>query len=330
MGSTFGPQFGEMILRTSLFFLLFVTLFGVAEGKIRFLTFHYNRPDFIEYQKRCFDKYLEERDEYELIVFNDAPTEEISKKIESECARLDVECVRFDQAWHNSQSSTVEQIKHWESDSSFDRSIPYNADFAELREKHPSVRHCNVIQYALDHYGYEHNDIVGLLDGDMFLVSSMSVRKEMGDFRILGTGKRAAEGECYFWVALCLIDFPNLPDRHTLKMGIANLNGEISDSGGASFHYLKRHARLPVKKLPKISIGINTTMNHKSSKKLGVPLEVMELVNSRYFTGELHLNCHFLHYLRSSFQNGDGVEVCTHSAISKKNDVFKSAMEKII
>ena len=77
-------------------------------AKVRILTFHYNRPDFLEYQMRAFQKYL--LDDYEVIVFNDAKDAGNECAIRSFCEEHGILCVRFEPEWHLVRS--VERLDH--------------------------------------------------------------------------------------------------------------------------------------------------------------------------------------------------------------------------
>jgi diphthamide synthase (EF-2-diphthine--ammonia ligase) len=67
-------------------------------AKVRILTFHYNQADFIEMQYKTLSKFL--KDDFELIVFNDARTEKNKKWIERVCDQYQIKCVRYEPQWH--------------------------------------------------------------------------------------------------------------------------------------------------------------------------------------------------------------------------------------
>lgn len=282
-----------------LFILLFLSF--QLEAKIRLLTFHYNRPDFIEYQKRCLDRFLVEKEDYELIVFNDGPTEEMASKIEAACNKWNVQCVRYNQSWHRS-APLIAKIKEWAKMPNLPDNFP---EFLELLDKHPSVRHCNVIQYALDNYGYNHDDIVGLVDGDMFLIRPTSIRQLLENYSIVGTQKTEA-GTDYFWVALTLFDMRKLPDRESLRFNVSWVGNCILDSGGHSYYYIQSHPDVPklmVKKVPLANVKQYKKVQLEKILKYS-PAEV-DLIKNMNHDAEFHFGGHFLHYLRSSFLNSE-------------------------
>ncbi|HEY4830992.1 MAG TPA: hypothetical protein VIH61_00300, partial [Waddliaceae bacterium] len=85
------------MLKHLIFFLTFLVNTQIF-ATIRILTFHYNQADFIEMQYKTLKKFL--KDDFELIVFNDAKTEKNEKWIESVCDQYQIKCVRFKPEWH--------------------------------------------------------------------------------------------------------------------------------------------------------------------------------------------------------------------------------------
>ena len=56
-------------------------------------THAYNRPDFIEIQHKIFQAFLE--DDYEFVVFSDAPDENMARQIKQMCDKYNIECIRI-------------------------------------------------------------------------------------------------------------------------------------------------------------------------------------------------------------------------------------------
>ena len=77
---------------------LTICLFSIAffskaslDAKVLIMTLSYNKPEFIRWQHATFKKFL--KDDYEFVVFNDAPNKKLSKKIEAACRKLKIECI---------------------------------------------------------------------------------------------------------------------------------------------------------------------------------------------------------------------------------------------
>ena len=68
---------------------LFV-LFSI-HGKVRILTFHCNKPEYILLQNLAFSHFMKE--DYEMIVFNDAKDSEMNDKITKNFIDLGIKCV---------------------------------------------------------------------------------------------------------------------------------------------------------------------------------------------------------------------------------------------
>lgn len=192
-------------------------------SKILLFTYAYNRPDFIKIQHKTFKKFLE--DDYEFIVFNDAPALEMENKINEICAHYGIRCVRIPQDIHDQP-----YLQRWPGEN-------YN---------HPTVRNVNVVQYSLDILGFDHDDIVVLLDSDMFLVKKFSVRDFLKGYdlggRLLGRGSRVACGDIlYLWHGLAFLDMRALPNKRSLNFNCGRVENLPIDAGGHSYYYLKSH-----------------------------------------------------------------------------------------
>jgi len=309
---------------THLFLLSLLACFQVY-GKVRILTFHYNRPDFIEIQYKTFKKFL--KDDHEIIVFSDAPTPELEEAIRVECEKYGITCIRFEQDWHY-ESSLITEIEQWEK-------MPNITGFAELgilKGRHPSVRHCHVIQYALDNYGYDHDDIVGIVDGDMFPIRPVSIREYLKDHKIIGTKKFDQTGNVEFlWVALSFFDVPNLPDVRTLQFHLSRIDRRITDSGGHSYYYLHDHPEVKHKKYQKVLLSSLRNKNIKELKQLGLNDKEIAYVRGSNYNTEFHLDYHFLHYSRSSFVNiFNSYAPETESFHQNKSNPFKNFIKSIL
>src|ERR1700694_1333846 len=100
-----------MNFKTSILLLLAFFIVNI-DGKIRLMTFHYNRPDFLELQCKCLNKFLKEKDDYELVVINDAVDPELREQIEQTCKEFGAQCVNYPQELHDT-GPLIEKIKRW-------------------------------------------------------------------------------------------------------------------------------------------------------------------------------------------------------------------------
>lgn len=252
-------------------FIFFLLLFANTElcAKVRILTFHCNQAQFIEMQYKTLSKFL--KDDFELIVFNDAKTAENEKKIEDACYEYQIKCVRFKPEWHLTDPLNT-YLKNQLEDPSTIGIWGWNAatSFEEFAN-HASVRHCHVIQYALDHYGYDHDDIVVIFDGDNFLIKPLSIRELLGENDIVGfnqwpdhQAQQRLKGELSVpkgmempWVVFIAFDPRKLPNVREMQFHVDVVSGHphlpnntISDTGAAIYKYLWKHPSLQLQMYP--------------------------------------------------------------------------------
>lgn len=190
------------------------------EAKILVFVPVYNRPDFIEWQHALFKKFL--KDDYELMIFNDADNDLMEQTIEKTCTNLGITYIRMPQELHNVDPKT-------------DRWCP-------------GYRHGEVLQYAFDHYGYDHDDIVAVFDSDMFLIREWSIREFLGDCEINGSvvyGDPTSQitGVC---VHFLMMNMPKLPDRRSFGFKSRAENG-YQEVGADSVPYFNTHKNLKIK-----------------------------------------------------------------------------------
>jgi glycosyltransferase involved in cell wall biosynthesis len=308
------------------FLLLFLLINTQIFAKIRILAFHCNQADFIEMQYKTLNKFLQ--DDFELIVFNDAKTEENKKWIENVCQAYQIKCVRFEPEWHLTdplntylqmrlqQPSTI-GIWGWNASTSI-----------EQLGAHASVRHSHVIQYALDHFGYCHDDIVVLMDGDNFLIKPLSIRELLGSNDIVGFNQWPDEGARLrrrgeltvpknmekFWVVFIAFNPRKLPDLYDLKFHVDVVSGHphlpnntISDTGAAIYNYLQNHPELKLQAYPWQDSGVfRYYFSNKELKDMNLSDRLIRFIqdiapgNVQFFVFE-----HFMHFSAGSFEVAD-------------------------
>lgn len=277
--------------------ILLSVFFFELESKIRILTFHYNRPDFIAIQYKTFKKFL--RDDHEIIVFNDAPTIDLERGIQEECDKYGIKCVRFEQHWHE-KTFLTDEIDKWATMPG----LTGVRELATLKGRHPSVRHCHVIQYALDNYGYDHDDVVGIVDGDMFPIRSVSIKEYLKNYEIVSmTNWDETRSVEFLWVGLCFFDVPRLPNIRTLKFHLSRIKNRVTDSGGHSYYYLQENPNIRYKKFKKTDAASYANMSINDLKRQGFNDKEITFLKRNIYNIEFHGDQKFLHYSRSSFVN---------------------------
>ncbi len=211
-------------------FILFIPLY--THSYVLIITHNYNRPDFIELQDKAFKKFL--KDDYRYVVFNDATSEEMRKKIEETCKKLNIECIQIPQEIH---------------------SRPYLP--REPNERiNASIRHANVVMYSLDFMGFDHDGIVFIVDSDILLIRPFSIEKYMKDKDIAARINRPHNKAYYCSPLFCILNMSKLPDKKTLNFNCGTINGTGGDTGAWSYYYLKNHPELNV-------VPVSMTFSHQ-------------------------------------------------------------------
>lgn len=250
-----------------LFFLLFF-FFNASFAKLLIITHAFNRPDFIELQVETFKKFL--KDDYEFVVFNDARIKKISNEISKVCKLKKIRCLKIPQEIH-------------------DR--PYMYRFPGEDYNNPCVRCANVVQYSLDTLGFGHNDLVMIIDSDMFLIDNFSVKDFMDGNVLAGVPQRRGPVN-YLWNGLVFFDMTTLPDKKSFSFNCGKYEGHPCDVGGALHYYLKKHVNLKLKYIHGTSLIRNQENVPRKNRH--------ELVNMLFDLGatncEFYLNYKFFHY----------------------------------
>ncbi len=289
--------------------ILAILMFANLSAKIRVLTFYYNKPEFIELQIRCLDKFLTE--DYEFIVFNDAREPKNIEDIQKTCEKYQVKCIRYEQDWHEQDPLNDYLLPLIRSKNVYSHLSHLQAAHVVSLEacKHliaqqPSIRHAHVMQYALDHYGYDHNDIVIIMDGDAFLIRQFNLRAMMKKADIVGIKRITEVEKCeYVWVPFLALNMPILPNKQDLRFHADVINNKLEDTGSHSFFYFKRNPKLRVVKLAaEASQGLNH-WHISQIWKYGFTRHEANFIKSMEndLNAEFCINRHVLHFGNVSF-----------------------------
>ncbi len=266
-------------------------------AKIRILTFQYNSPDFLEFQYKTLKKFI--IDEYELFVINDAPDPANEKLIRDVCEKYDLKYVRYEQIWHMTDSLNElirERVNTPHRNSYFQ--FPLEAGFPDLKAiaQQPSVRHCHVIQYALDLFGYEHDDIVVIMDADVFPVKTISIRDLLKEAPIVGIDSQFQDKH-YLWVPFIAFDPKRLPNIKNLKFHLDLIDDMLCDTGSHSHWYLKDNPEVTYRLYPRCSDNDLHPWDLYAFSTFGFnqPSEIAKI--NWPISIEFYVDYHFIHYL---------------------------------
>jgi len=204
--------------------VIFVTLIGIwcsipSEARVLVITTAHNRPNFVELQQRTLQHFM--LDNYEYVVFNDARIQADHDALNQKCKQLDIRCLPVPQELHDVASENRENLTSFR----------------------VSLRNCTAIQHALETIGFDHDDIVMLLDSDMFPIKPFNAHSYLQSFHLAGykypLHRDHGSIDGHIWIGLVLIDMPHLPNRRTLNFYCGLFDGEIVDSGGHTAYYLR-------------------------------------------------------------------------------------------
>lgn len=278
-----------------------LSVFGIQElsAKIRFLSFQFNRPDFLEIQCKLLEKFI--LDDYEIIVFNDAKDFDSEKSIRDVCQKNNIQYIRFEQDWHELDPLN-EYIKTSLEDPRNSSELGFGLTNGPLTTKiisqQGSIRHCHVIQYAMSHFGYNHDDIVVLLDHDLFPIKPISIRALLTEQQLIGIDSESLQEIHYLWVPFIAFDPKRLPNLEDLKFHCDIINNVLYDSGSHSYHYLKNNPNVDCKMYRRAYDKEFYYLTIQELKALGFSREEIQLIKSLPWPGciEFYVDRHFIHY----------------------------------
>lgn len=299
------------------FFFLIVRAFSV----VRVINCHYNCPEFVEYQYRTLSKFC--LDEFELIVFNDASTDENKKAIEDKCREFDIRCIRFEPEWHPNHPLN-DELKGVLLDPEITPCFGWDqATTLEEIAKCPSIRHCHVLQYAFENFVYDHDDIVVILDADAFLIKPLSFESYLEQYDLVAASRifdleavlrkkniHSIQDRMSLPSPIVMFFNPSyLPDIQRLTLNAAVLNRDergpsLYDTGADAYNYLQKHPELKVKEFYGLDSGMfRCYFLSEELKRMGFSdlftsfLYELKPENVQFFVGE-----HFMHFGSVSFE----------------------------
>ncbi len=211
--------------KKSIFFLLLAAC--SSHAKVLIFTCAFNRPDFIEIQHKTFQKFIE--DDYEFVVFNDASNHNAEQHIKNMCDKYDIECIRIPPEIHNKP-----YLPRWPGEN-------YHA---------PAVRNVNAVMYSLNTRGFDHDDILVMLESDVFLVKPINISQLMQHYDIAGRfitpSKRIGWiGEItYLWHGLAFLNLKTMPNKRTITFNCGRVDNTPVDAGGQSYYYLRNNPEI--------------------------------------------------------------------------------------
>ena len=180
-------------------------------------SIQYNVPEFIKLQKDSFDKFIGEN-KYIYTAIDNSVDNFISTQISKTCEDLGINVIKtFNHTAGLSGHSHLVGLR----------------SFLEILKGHTS------------------EDIVILLDHDIFLISDLEKIKDDIDNTSILTIAQSRSYVYYLWPGLCIFNLKRCPNIEELSLeGTKHINGAqigigpdniITDTGGESYYYLEKY-----------------------------------------------------------------------------------------
>lgn len=280
------------------FFINLLTFLTIkTQQKVLIITHVHSRPDFIELHDKTFKAFL--KDDYEYVVFNDAPTDEMCKKMETKCKELGVQCIRIPQVLHSKRND-------------------------------PSGRHIDGIQYSLERLGYNHNGPVLIIDSDMFLIKPFSVIEYLQCYDFIA-GEQYHTNGCseiaHASACLTFINMMALPNRHTLNFSDGYVEGIACDVGGQTYYYFKNNPTVRTKFFHPVSTDL-LPRDEEQLRALGYDNNAINLIIilGKSLGMEFHADGNFLHH----YAGGSNWPGFAQDYLKEKSRIINHYIDQVI
>lgn len=244
--------------------IIFISLSTFGISKVRIISAAYNRPDLIELQYRCLKQFVVE--EFEQVMFNDAENPVFATQIEEECAKYGIRHIRVPQ-------DTVHQNNQvgapgWEKPFSF-RDERGNSGHYRV-----NFREGEMLQFAFEQVGFEHDDIVVGMDLDCFPIRPVSFKEILGNSLIAGIMWEMPPNISPYPMPIFMVfDMPKLPHKKAINFNSGFVGSKWFDLCALIQFYVYCHD---------IEIKDYYKLGHVHCSRLGANYTIEELINMGY------------------------------------------------
>jgi hypothetical protein len=231
---------------------------------IRIYTYANNRPDFIEVQKRSFDKYI--KGDYKFVVFNnaydsidvrcDVPVHTRFQEIERECENSGIETRRISidelevlTKYEGQEHLNIKDGKYTVGNVAL--SCPLNGTWPSI------IKECDP------------DDIIILIDTDMFFTRDFDPARFLGDHDIAYVpqyrGHRIDSYDAHYAWNGIFMSKASTPNLQEMNWFCGTVNGHKVDVGGQTHHFLEKNPNLKKKVIEVyniVSINSNTDFRY--------------------------------------------------------------------
>lgn len=281
-----------MIRVLILFFLLIFRL----EGKVLIMTHCFNKPEFITWQYLSFKKFL--KDDYEFVVFNDTPNEELFLETEEICIKLGIRSIVVPQEIH-------------------------------VGRDNPSEACADTIQFMMSNYGIYSRGITVVIDSDMFLIRDLSIEKYLDDYDV-ATYRWKLQGKTgivtYFLPNLMFFNMNTLPHPETIDFGLGEVDGIRVDTAGLTYFYIQNNPSLKWKVTNQAYVlKENPLLDPEIIEHFKSYPKLWNLLTEHKFDHEFYNDFSFLH-----FRAGSNWNKMEEGKLQEKTLFIKEAMQELL
>lgn len=220
--------------------------------RVRIYSAHCSRWDFLYYQVHSLRRFC--KDDWELIIINDARKEKYITNFFEEstraditdvCKELDVPCIEFPEELH------------------VNRTILFPNAFYKIANN-PNSRCSDVSQYAVYHSIQDKFEgLCILMDSDMFLVKPVSFIEYIGDNDLFFVPQERPGIDEYPWNGFVGWWPTRTPGIRELNFDYGSIKNTPTDCGGLSWFYFKKYPNLKKKHVAEPRFDIRDIAAHR-------------------------------------------------------------------
>ena len=205
---------------------------------VKIYTFSHKRPDFLELQLKSFHKNIE--DDFEFIVFNNAIFDHDKKNyidIQGFCKTNNIKCIDIEK-----DEILINEIYNYQNNNG-----PEKVFNNENLYTNSGIACAYPLCFAWKHYISKTDDLVCIIDSDMFFIDKENIGKLLNEFDLLFVAQsRIGENIKieYMWNGISYLNLSTLPQKETLNWWCGECEGVSGDVGAHTHYYLSENQNL--------------------------------------------------------------------------------------
>ncbi len=162
---------------------------------------------------------------------------------------------------------------------------------------------------------WEKDTIHVLIDSDMFFIKEFNFNEYLNNNDVVGIHQRRGKID-YLWNGIIVFRGGELPDKNHIDFRLTTINGERTDCGGSTYHWLKFNPELKIK-------WINHTCHNDISQSNLLPEKLRNEYNPKF-------NFQFLEDFIIHYRGASNWSKSSDSFINEKKTYFNKFMDEII